>query len=105
MANGNGDAQRLEKLELAISGTQAAMMPPSESAAADDVVARVEAAAQLCRDVGKYARDHGQFLDEISVAFAERLQEMVKEYASNLMEAERRKMSELERIMGKIAGR
>jgi hypothetical protein len=101
----NGDAQRLEKLEAAITGTQTAMMPVPDSAAADDVVARVEAAAQLCRDVGRYARDHGQYLDEISVAFAERLQDMVKEYATNLMAAERRKMAELEKIMGKIAGK
>jgi hypothetical protein len=105
MANGNGDAQRLEKLEVAIRGTEAAMMPAPDTAAADDVVARVEAAAELCRSVGKYASDHGQYLDQISTAFAERLQEMVKDYATNVMAAERRKMSELEKIMGKIAGK
>jgi hypothetical protein len=99
----NGDAQRLEKLEAAITGTQA-IMPAPDSAAADDVVARVEAAAQLCRDVGRYARDHGQYLDEISVAFAEQLKDMVKDYASNLMAAEQRKMADLQKIMGKIAG-
>jgi len=102
----NGDAQRLEKLEAAITGATQAIMPaPDSAAAADDVVARVEAAAQLCRDVGRYARDHGQYLDEISVAFAEQLQEMVKDYASNLMAAEQRKMADLQKIMGKIAGK
>jgi hypothetical protein len=106
MSNGNGDAQHLEKLELAIRGTEAAMMPvPDSGASPDDVVARVEAAAELCRSVGKYASDHGQYLDQISTAFAERLREMTKEYASNLLAAERRKMAELEKIMGKIAGR
>jgi len=104
MAN-NGDAQRLAQLEVAIRGTEAVTMSAPDSASTDDVVARVEAAAELCRCVGKYASDHGQYLDQISVAFAEQLQQMVKDYATNVMAAERRKMQELERIMGKITGR
>ena len=106
---GNGDAQRLEKLAVAIMGNQAGPVATTNSttdattSTADDVVARVEAAAELVREAGRYASSHGQYLDEISAAFAERLQAMTSEYASNLLAAEERKMAELRKIMGKLA--
>ena len=106
MAAGNGDAQ-LRELEIAL--TSGRPLPKSVATAVsepatDDVVARVDAAAELCREVGRYASDHGRYLDEISAAFAERLQAMTKEYAANMLAAEERKMGELRRILGKIAG-
>lgn len=111
---GNGDAQQLEKLEAALTGAQASaredgrlrpnVPAPVPEAASDDVVARVDAAAELCREVGRYASDHGQYLDQISAAFAERLQAMTAEYAANMLAAEERKMAELRKILGKIAG-
>jgi hypothetical protein len=102
---GNGDAERLEKLALAITGNAPAPMPAAgPTVATDDVVARVEAAAELVREAGRYASDHGQYLDEISAAFAERLRAMTSEYARNLLAAEERKMADLRRIMGKLAG-
>jgi hypothetical protein len=102
-----GDAERLEKLALAITGNgnAAAPMPTTgPTVATDDVVARVEAAAELVREAGRYASDHGQYLDEISAAFAEKLRAMTSEYARNLLAAEERKMAELRKIMGKLAG-
>jgi phage host-nuclease inhibitor protein Gam len=100
--NGNSSTtQQLETLEAALTGARRVPAPVAESST-DDVVARVDAAAELCREVGRYASDHGRYLDEISAAFAERLQAMTAEYASNMLAAERRKMAELERILGKL---
>lgn len=111
---GNGDAQRLEQLERAIMGVhpmqnQAARPPAGEIASppnvpTDDVVARAEAVGALCREAGRYARDHGAYIDEISQAFADRLQTMTADYAKNLLAAEERKMAKLREIMGKLAG-
>jgi hypothetical protein len=102
--NGNSSATQtqLEKLEATITGGR--VPSPVVDTTSDDVVARVDAAAELCREVGRYASDHGRYLDEISAAFAERLQAMTKEYAANMLAAEERKMAELRRILGKIAG-
>jgi hypothetical protein len=105
---GNGDAQRLEQIERAVMG---ARRPDSVEATnsttnstADDVVARVDAAAELCREAGRYAREHGAYLDELSTAFADKLRAMTADYASNMLAAEERRMAELRRILGKIAG-
>ena len=103
MAAGNGSDAQLANLEAALTGARRVPAPVAE-ATSDDVVARVDAAAELCREVGRYASDHGRYLDEISAAFAERLQAMTKEYAANMLAAEERKMAELRRILGKIAG-
>ena len=100
--NGNSSQQALEKLEATITGGR--VPSPVVDTTSDDVVARVDAAAELCREVGRYASDHGRYLDEISAAFAERLQAMTKEYAANMLAAEERKMAELRRILGKITG-
>jgi hypothetical protein len=102
MAAGNGDAQ-LAKLEAALTGAQQIPAPVPE-ATTDDVVARVDAAAELCREVGRYARDHGAYLDEHSTAFADKLRVMTADYARNMLAAEERRMAELRRILGKIAG-
>lgn len=104
MAAGNGSTtQQLEHLEAAITGARRVPAPVAE-AASDDVVARVDAAADLCREAGRYAKDHGAYLDEISTAFADKLRAMTAEYASNMLAAEERRMAEVRRILGKIAG-
>jgi hypothetical protein len=100
MAN-NGDAQRLEALAVALRDPPMDVAPASAEAT-DSVVMRVDAAAQLCREVGRYAREHGEFLHKISTAYAAKLEEMTEEYAQHLLEAEGRKMAELKRIMGKL---
>jgi hypothetical protein len=102
--NGNSSTtQQLETLEAALTGARRVPAPVAE-AASDDVVARVDAAAELCREAGRYAKDHGAYLDEISTAFAAKLQQMTAEYAANMLAAEERRMAELRRILGKIAG-
>jgi hypothetical protein len=105
MAAGNGDAQRLEQVERAITGTIGQNRPAAvEAPNGDDVVARVDAAAELCREAGRYAKDHGAYLDELSTAFADKLRAITVEYARNMLAAEERRMAELRRILGKIAG-
>lgn len=103
MAAGNGSEAQLASLEAALTGARRVPAPVAE-ATTDDVVARVDAAAELCREVGRYASDHGRYLDEISTAFAAKLQQMTAEYARNMLAAEERRMAELRRILGKITG-
>jgi len=112
MAAGNGSEAQLQSLEEALTGMRRVPAPAASTnsttvatnSTTDDVVARVDAAAELCREVGRYAKDHGAYLDEISTAFAAKLQQMTAEYAANMLAAEERRMAELRRILGKIAG-
>lgn len=57
-------------------------------------------AAEMVRDIGRYAREHGQYLEKISQEFADRIQALGRDYAASLLNSERRKLAELEKIMG-----
>lgn len=110
--NGNDGAARrpLSEMLHAASAASAAAAhmanePATEATEADDVPADVAALAMAMAErvatAGRYAREHGQYLEQRSIAFAERIQAMVADYAGNMLAAERRKMSELEKILGK----
>ena len=103
MAAGNGWRRgQLQQLEAAITAArprrrhcQSARSGPSTIAAfAAALAERIEAA-------GRYAREHGAYIDEVSIAFAKQLQAEAEQYAASLLASERRKMAELEKIMGK----
>ena len=102
MAAGNG-AQELEKLEAAITAARPRPKPqvPEEAVDAGTIVAFAEALAERVTSAGRYAREHGAYIDEVSIAFAKQLQAEAEQYAASLLASERRKMAELEKIMGK----
>lgn len=103
MAAGNG-AQELEKLEAAITAARPRPKVPTEvpeQIDAGTIVAFAEALAERVTAAGRYAREHGAYIDEVSIAFARQLQAEAQQYAESLLASERRKMAELEKIMGK----
>ena len=102
--NGNSSTTQtqLEKLEATITGGR--VPSPVVDTTSDDVVARVDAAAELCREAGRYASDHGALSRRDQRGLCRQLQAMTKEYAANMLAAEERRMAELRRILGKIAG-
>lgn len=106
MANqSNGGADQLQQLEAAITAARPRPKVPVEApeqVGADTIVAFAEALAERVTAAGKYAREHGQYIDEVSIAFARQLQAEAQQYAASLLASERRKMAELEKIMGKL---
>jgi glycerol dehydrogenase-like iron-containing ADH family enzyme len=90
---GNGDAQRLEKLEEAI--TRAPLS--AEGFGSGDVVGRLDAAVDACRALGH----EGRLIDEMSMAFADHLEKLLGEYHSRIRE----RLVELERSIGKLGKR
>lgn len=102
MAGNGGDLRQMEKLEQALTGPRSMAPAPTAEGTADDVMTNVAAMAQLCRELGRYAREHGQFIGEICEAFARQEEERGREFAERLLAAEERKMGELRRFMGKL---
>jgi hypothetical protein len=94
------DAERLEKLEMALTS---AKPPMGAQEGAGDVLRYAETLAESIATAGRYARDHGAYLDDISSSYARQLRADAQEYAKNMLAAERRKQAELERILGKAA--
>lgn len=71
------------------------------AAAADDITSQIADTARMIRDIGRYAKEHGDYLQKLSDSFADRLQESAQNYALDLLNSERRKLAELEKIMGR----
>lgn len=69
--------------------------------AADDITSQIADTARMIRDIGRYAKEHGDYLQKLSDSFADRLQESAQNYAIDLLNSERRKLAELEKIMGR----
>ena len=110
----NGDAQQLEQVERAITGLRAVTAPAAVNVA-DDIMglaeaqaAQAEAQAAQAEAVAKYVLEHAQFVHaaclghaEKTRADAQKTRADARHFAANLLAAERRKMAELEKIMGK----
>ena len=99
----NGNAELMQQIAKTLDTQPTPRPTADQKISSDDVVARVEAVSELVLEAGRYASNHGQYVDQISTTFAQRLQAMTSEYASQLLAAEERKMSELRKIMGKLA--
>jgi hypothetical protein len=68
--------------------------------AAQDTMAMAEMLADRARAVGKYAFEHGQYIQQLSDDFALKLLAEARAHAGEVLAAERRKLNELERILG-----
>ena len=75
-------------------------MPTGAQEAGENIKRLVEETAARVQRAGRYARDHGQYLDEVSTAFAKQLLADYATFASNVMAAEGRKTAELEKHLG-----
>jgi hypothetical protein len=73
--------------------------PPST----DDITSQIADTAKMIRDIGRYAKEHGDYLKQLSDSFADRLQDSARSYAMDLLASERRKLAELEKIMGRAS--
>lgn len=89
----------LEEINALTSAKKSNGNPPTSEN--NDVMAQLSRAAETCREVGRYANEHGRYVEEISVAFAVHLEQLMNEYSSKIIEAERLKMGELQRMIGK----
>ena len=98
MAAGNG-AQELEKLEAAITAARPRPKTPVCKMPIDagTIVAFAEALAERVTAAGRYAREHGAYIYEVSIAFAKQLQAEAEQYAASLLASERRKMADSRR--------
>jgi hypothetical protein len=89
---GNSDAQRLERLEEAITGPTV----PSADVGVD-LVSRFDAAVNACRALGH----EGRLIEEMSGVFAEHLEKLLGEFHGRLKE----RIGELDRVIGKLGKR
>jgi hypothetical protein len=76
---------------------------PDPATVADDVTNQIAETARMIRDIGRYAKEHGDYLQQLSLTFADRLQEQARDFAAGLLASERRKIAELEKILGRQA--
>jgi hypothetical protein len=64
------------------------------------IKALVAVLAEKITTAGNYARDHGQYIDDVSGAYAKQLMDHAEAYAQNLLAAEERKRAALEQMLG-----
>lgn len=109
VTNGNDLDPRQRVMPIPAAGQPAkAAKPPAAvdpAAAADDITSQIADTAQMIRDIGRYAKEHGDYLQTLSDGFANRLQESARTYVMDLLDSERRKLAELEKIMGRATKR
>ena len=100
MANGNGSTtptQQLEKVEAPLAAATA--NPPG-----DDLMSRVEAAAQLLCQIADGLGQVGEEDRRENNAFAEHLRSEFEQHVAKLLKRQRKRVADLERLLGKPAG-
>lgn len=102
---GNGDAQRLEKLEVAITGAQpAATTGPSVGTAGGDFLSGMTSILDWGRKIADALGDTGSYDREETEAFLRSLETQAQQWASELLKRKRRDLANLEKAVGKLAG-
>ena len=76
--------------------------PPTEPtrAPADNIKAIAEELAHRITEAGRYAREHGEYVDQFAAAFAQRLRQDASEFAQKLVGSEQRRQTDLRQFMG-----
>ena len=92
MSGNGGDAQKLADLERVI-------MQTSDSSSTT-LSERMRAVSNMCESVAQSARDHAMFVEEISTAFAQHIDNLSKEFKAKMLESERKFLVELEERIG-----
>lgn len=109
--NGNsGITEQASKLPGAPPRRQtpaaATVVTPAAAAgqSASDVAAQVADLTERIRDIGRYSAEHGRYQEDLCNRFADRLLVEAREHNAELLTSERRKLAELENILGKLRG-
>ena len=103
--NGNSSTtQQLEHLEAAITGARPAPAKVEAQELANDLLRIAEAQAECKLSAARYVLEHAQYLHDLCSADAKQTLAKEREFVGHVLAAEERKMAELRRILGKIAG-
>jgi len=111
MANVNGsttqtqqlEADQVEQIERAIIGAAKAR-PTVSRGEADDLTSMIAALAMKARDIGRDALEHGKYLHKLCNDFADILENGGGKFTGDVLASERRKLGDLERVLGKLVG-
>jgi hypothetical protein len=98
-SNGNGTTptQQLEKVEAAIAAASADAPGP-------DLMSRVESAAQLLCQIAEGLGQVGEEDRRENNAFAEHLRSEFEQHIAKLIKRQRKRVADLERLLGKPPG-
>jgi hypothetical protein len=92
-------AERLSVVE-APTPTQGRLNPNPQP---DDMRRLTELLAGRAIENGKYALEHGQYIDSLSTTFAKALLDMGQAYGRDVLAAEGRRTAQLKRQLGNVA--
>ena len=97
--NPERNPERLSVVEGMPTPTQGA---PRTSPSPDDLGRLTELLARRALDNGKYAREHGEYINGLSVEFAKQLVELGRRYSGDVLAAEGRRTTQLKQALGNV---